>query len=117
MTKKIYILDTSALLSGKPLHIPEAQLIIPTAVEEEISPGGKDYQNLQYLKEKGLVTHTPTANAIKTIQKIAQDSEYLRARYEIGFDRDMMLSMARDWRSLMKGKKNWRDTLMFIGGR
>ncbi len=72
MIQKIYILDTSAFLSGKPLNFDDTLLIIPPAVSDEITPGGPEHTHLQLLKAKGLQTQTPTKIALHAIKKTAQ---------------------------------------------
>ena len=52
--KKIFIIDTSVILSGKPISLDSDKIIMPSKVQDELKPGGKDYQNLQFLIEKGL---------------------------------------------------------------
>jgi len=79
MKKKVYILDTSAILSGKPINLSDAKLIIPPKVSEEITPGGKDYQILQILKEKGLIINSPSKKSLDTIEKISiKTGDYTR---------------------------------------
>jgi rRNA maturation endonuclease Nob1 len=67
--KKIFILDTSAFLSGKPLNFNDVQLITTINIEKEIKPGGRDYQNYIYLKEKCLILKTPSKNSLKKIKE------------------------------------------------
>ena len=40
---KVYILDTSAILSGKPLNFPDAEMVTTFSMSSELKPGGKDY--------------------------------------------------------------------------
>ena len=49
---KIFILDTSAILSGKPINLDNAQMITTPGISKELKPGGKDYQALQFVIEK-----------------------------------------------------------------
>jgi len=67
--KKIFILDTSAFLSGKPLNFNDVQLITTINIEKEIKPGGRDYQNYIYLKEKCLIFKTPSKDSLKKIKE------------------------------------------------
>ena len=67
--KKIFILDTSAFLSGKPLNFNDVQLITTTNIEKEIKPGGRDYQNYIYLKEKCLIFKKPSKDSLKKIKE------------------------------------------------
>jgi len=68
--KKIYIIDTSAILSGKPLSFNNAQLITTTNIEKEINPGGKDYNNFIYLRENFLIFKLPSKDSINQIINI-----------------------------------------------
>ncbi len=73
MTKeksKIYILDTSAILSGKPINL-DANIVTTRGVAKEFSPGGKDYLNFQFLLEKGLKIQDPTKESMKQINDIS----------------------------------------------
>ena len=74
MSKHIFVIDTSALLSGKAIHIENAELISTPALEEEIQPGGRDYRMFQYLREKGLTLRQPTSSSVATIKKTAKDT-------------------------------------------
>ncbi|KYK33557.1 MAG: nucleic acid-binding protein [Thermoplasmatales archaeon SG8-52-3] len=69
--KRKYIIDTSAIFSGKPIDLGESEIITTLKVSDEITAGGRDYQNFQYLKEKGLIILTPTKNVIKEVEKIS----------------------------------------------
>lgn len=70
--KKIFVLDTSAILSGKPLSFDDAQLVTTTNIEQEIKPGGRDYQNYLYLKEKCLILKTPPKDSLKKIKETSE---------------------------------------------
>ena len=63
---KIYILDTSAILSGKPIDF-DAEILTTTGVTKEIGPGGKDYFLFQVLLEKKLSIHSPSKDSIKKV--------------------------------------------------
>ena len=71
---KFYILDTSAILSGKSINLENAKMITTPDIESEIKPGGKDYQNFQFLKEKGLSYQPPSEKAINTIIKKSKET-------------------------------------------
>jgi len=74
MTKektKTYILDTSVILSGKPINL-DANIATTPGVFKEFTPGGKDYQNFQFLMEKGLKIQDPTKESIKQIKDVSQ---------------------------------------------
>lgn len=68
--KKILIIDTSAILSGKQINFKNEQLITTTNIELELTPGGRDYRNYIYLKEKCLIFKEPSKNSIKKIKDI-----------------------------------------------
>ena len=70
----IYIIDTSAILSGKQINIDNARMITTSGVSDELKPGGKDYQNFQFLKEQGLDIQNPTQESIEKIKSISQDT-------------------------------------------
>jgi UPF0271 protein len=74
MKKRLYLIDTSAILTGKPLVFPHATMVTTPAIENELKPGGRDYQRFQLLKEKGLIlmqsskmTQTEIVNAAKLL--------------------------------------------------
>ena len=67
--KKIFIVDTSAIFSGKPLSFDNAQLITTINIENEIKPGGRDYQNYIFLKEKCLILKVPSKDSLKKIKE------------------------------------------------
>jgi len=68
-TKKsrIFIIDTSAILSGKPINLDNAIMITTSSVSNELKPGGRDYQALQFLMEKGLSINSPSQDSIDKI--------------------------------------------------
>jgi UPF0271 protein len=92
--KRIYCIDSSAILSGKPFYDRLEHMISSPKIEAEFSPGGKDYQVFQYLKEKGLQIRAPTLQSINRIRTIAHihgeidrlsdaDKELLALAFEI----------------------------------
>jgi len=68
---KIYIIDTSAILSGKPIVFDNIKMVTTPGVSDELAPGGKDYQNFQFLLEKGLNIVQPSKESLDEIQKIS----------------------------------------------
>jgi len=72
MKKCIYILDTSAILSGKPLNFNENKIISSELIKNEIRPGGKDYKNFLYLLEQGLILVKPKIKSINEIKEISK---------------------------------------------
>ena len=71
---KIYILDTSAILSGKPINLEDAEILTTTGVTKEISPGGKDYFLFQVLLEKKLTIYSPSKDSIKKVNNISKET-------------------------------------------
>lgn len=69
---KIVILDTSAILSGKPIDLEDAIIMTTPGVSNELSPGGRDYQFFQFLIEKGLTIQLPSKESINKIRIICQ---------------------------------------------
>jgi UPF0271 protein len=72
MKKQIFIIDTSAILSGKPLNIPQGILVSTPGVSEEITPGGRDYRTFELLMEKGLQIHAPTKMSLRLVRECAK---------------------------------------------
>jgi UPF0271 protein len=72
MKKKVFIIDTSAILSGKPINIRSASIVTTPGVSEEFNPGGRDYHTFELLKEIGLTIHLPSKVA-KTAQETGDD--------------------------------------------
>jgi UPF0271 protein len=96
---KILILDTSAFLSGKPIDFENQKLVTTYSISDELKPGGRDYQNFQYMLEKGLDTKSPSNVAIEKIKKTANESgdagrlsnadiEVLALAYEISLKKE-----------------------------
>ena len=71
---KIFILDTSAILSGKPIDLNYVKMVTVPGAFEELKPGGRDYRMLQFLKEKGLSIMSPSKEAIEEINKISRST-------------------------------------------
>ena len=67
----IYILDTSAILSGKNTDFA-SESITSNGVSKEINPGGKDYFYFQFLKEKGLKIFSPSKKYLEKIKEYAK---------------------------------------------
>jgi endoribonuclease Nob1 len=68
---KVYILDTSAILSGKPMNFENIKMITTPKIRDEIQPGGRDYRIFEFLIEKGLNIQIPSYKAIKKIDEIS----------------------------------------------
>lgn len=74
MKKKIFIIDTSAILSGKPITIPNAVIITTPGVSNELNPGGRDFRMFELLKETGLTIQVPSKEAIQSVKQTAQET-------------------------------------------
>ncbi len=74
MKKKFFIIDTSAILSGKPIIMVDAAIVTTPGVSDEFSPGGRDFRTFELLKETGLTVRIPSKDAINTVKKIAQET-------------------------------------------
>lgn len=70
----IFILDTSAILSGKPLTLDIKRAVTTSGVSHEIQPGGRDYRTFLFLQEQGLSVHDPTKESIRKIHRAATES-------------------------------------------
>ena len=69
---KIFILDTSAILSGKPINLDNVKMVTAQGISNELKPGGRDYQSFQFLKERGLTIHSPSSESIEKIKAISR---------------------------------------------
>ena len=74
MKKQIFIIDTSAILSGKPINLGDSQMITTPSIANELKPGGRDYRNFQFLLEKGLSIISPTKKSIEKIKLISHET-------------------------------------------
>ncbi len=74
MKKQVFIIDTSAILSGKPINIDNVIIVTTPAVSDEFSPGGRDFRTFELLKEIGLAIHAPSKDAIDCVKKTAQET-------------------------------------------
>ena len=71
---KVYLLDTSAILSGKPINLNDVGLFTTPSISDELTPGGLDYKNFQYLREKGLTIRAASKESIKKINNISEET-------------------------------------------
>ena len=71
---KIFILDTSAILSGKPINLDNSKMITTPGVSKELKPGGRDYRAFQFLIEKGLTIHSPSKDLTDKIDTISKET-------------------------------------------
>ena len=67
----IIILDTSAILSGKPINLYNASIATIPDVSNELKPGGRDYRWFQFLIERGLSIKYPTKKSIDKVNNIS----------------------------------------------
>ena len=68
----IYIIDTSAVLSGKPLPVDQHQCLTVEEIADEFSPGGSSWRMFQYLIEKGLSIHRPSSEAKNQVNQVVK---------------------------------------------
>jgi UPF0271 protein len=68
----IYIIDSSAVLSGKPLPLDQQICWTSEEIANEFSIGGPSYRMFQYLLEKGLELHNPTEESKKIVLEIVE---------------------------------------------
>jgi UPF0271 protein len=74
MKKQVFIIDTSAILSGKPIRFDNVSIVTVPAVSDELNPGGRDFRTFELLKETGLAIHAPSKEAINRVKKTAQET-------------------------------------------
>jgi len=74
MKRPTYILDTSALLSGKPINTAGCPLVSTPGVAGELRPGGRDYRTFQLLCEKGMCIHEPSEGSLARCREAAARS-------------------------------------------
>lgn len=73
MKKHFYLIDTSAILSGKPLSFPDGEMVTTPEISNEFQPGGRDYRTFQLLQEKGLTLQQPTKQTMNHIKSKASE--------------------------------------------
>jgi len=93
MKQQIFIIDTSALLSGKTFNVSDVKLITTTSVSKELNPGGADFRNFQYLKEMGLRIISASKGSINKIKNVAQETGDLNKLSEADIE---ILALALD---------------------
>lgn len=71
--KKVFVIDTSAILSGKQFDDSDVFLITSSLVANELSEGGRDFRRFEYLRAKGLEIHDPSKKSVNFIEKIARN--------------------------------------------
>jgi len=65
---KVFILDTSAILSGKPINLDNVKIVTTPGVSKELKPGGRDYRFYQFLIERGLSILSSSKESINKIK-------------------------------------------------
>jgi len=53
------------------------------------------------------------ATNYREVMKVLNESEYIKERYKVGWDRDVVSAMQKDAAGVISGKGNWKDFLMF----
>ena len=103
------VVDTSAVLSGKPLCLDCKKMVTTPGVSEEIQPGGGAYRSFQFLLEKGLVLISPSRESVKRVERAAEetgeqmrlsrvDKEVLALAYELSKkNRDRVVILTDDY--------------------
>jgi len=97
---KVFIIDTSVILSGKPINFTDCEIVTTPGVSKELKPGGRDHQFFQFLKEKGLVESSPSEKFLQKIKKTIIESGDIDRLSNTDLE---ILSLAYEYKS--KGKK------------
>jgi len=71
---KVFIIDTSAVLSGKTIDLENAEMVTVLGVSKELKPGGRDFQVFQFLKEKGLKINSPSKESIDRVNFVSLET-------------------------------------------
>jgi UPF0271 protein len=98
---QIFIIDTSALLSGKPLPIDQDECWTVEEIAEEFTEGGPSYRMFSYLCEKGLSLHRPSKKALDKVRSIVRR---MGETYRLSTADQMVLALAFDVQQ-MENKK------------
>ena len=67
--RRVFIIDTSVILSGKPISF-DGEMFTTPRIASEFSPGGKSYRMFQFLIEAGLKIISPHHDMIQVVEKI-----------------------------------------------
>lgn len=89
--KRTLVLDTSAILAGKPS--PDGVLYAPPGVVDEFGPGGKSRRQLEYMLEAGLRVIPPSAAALGAAEEAATRTGDLPKLSEADLE---VLALAKD---------------------
>jgi len=68
--KKIYILDSSAILSGKPLYL-EGKIVIPESIEREVAR--EDPKLLQIFLGRDIRYEKPSKKSLDEVNRVAEN--------------------------------------------
>jgi UPF0271 protein len=93
MKKQIFIIDTSAILSGKPINLNDIKMITTPSISKELTPGGRDYRTFQFLQEKGLSIQSASKESVNKIKKTAEETG---DKYRLSFADVELLALALD---------------------
>jgi UPF0271 protein len=74
MKKQIFIIDTSAILSGIPINLDNVDMVTVSSVSKELKPGGRDYKIFEFLLEKGLEILSASKKSMNVINKTAEET-------------------------------------------
>ncbi len=70
--QSVYIIDSSAVLSGKPFYHQIDRFTTTPLIADEFSPGGRDYEIFQFIKQKGLIIQSPDEDIFKFVRSVAK---------------------------------------------
>jgi UPF0271 protein len=90
---KIFILDTSAVLSGKPIDLGNSKMLTVMDISNEIKPGGRDYRSFQFLMEQGLALQSPTKESVDKVKDTSNKTGDVNRLSKIDID---ILALALD---------------------
>ena len=90
---KIFILDTSAIISGKPINLVDDIMMTTRSVSSELESYEKDFFLFQYLIDKGLIIKSPSKNSIAKIKNISKKTGDIDRLSETDID---ILALALD---------------------
>ncbi|HEC82197.1 MAG TPA: NOB1 family endonuclease [Thermoplasmatales archaeon] len=70
----VFVLDTSAVLSGKPIVLFDEEMVTVPSVEKETAKDEEDHRIFRYLVERGLKVFIPSRESVKVVEKAAEKS-------------------------------------------
>lgn len=73
MTSCVYVLDTSAFLSGKPLDLSKGLGVTCPLVVAELRPGGRDYRNFMIVHAQGLRVEEPCKESMQRVVQVVEE--------------------------------------------